>query len=467
MKKVLAMLLALVMAVSLVACGGDSSGKESNSASGNAGTNDSTSGNSAGGDKVEVVFWYSLSGSLGDELVAIIDEYNNGRGAEKGIYVNAVYQGYDGTNKQILAAQTNDTANAADINQGLTSTIPSVMELGWTIKAAELYEKFDSDVPADSFPEAMRASVSFQDEMICLPFMNSTLVMCYNNTLLKEAGYDRPPETLDELVEYTTALTKRDANGNISRYGFESEIKRYQMCNFIIRQSPEAYFYDMEGGRAGIATKVVAGEEGTLAAFLEKLGKLVETGGYAYVESNQIADEFINQTSAIILASCNKNMTFKDMVTDFEWYCAPIPLVNEGDTGSSGLGGSCLELYDRGDEARLEAAWDFAQYLCSPECSYRFATHSGYVPINKSVAELPEMQAFWEENPQFKVAFDILMNAPKNAQEPMEPVYNEADGVISDNIRAFCDGKMTVDETVNAIVTQVNRLLDDWHEANT
>lgn len=291
MKRVFCFLLALAMTLSLAACGG---------------------GGKSGGT-AEVVFWHSLSGPVGDELQKIVDEYNAGQGAEKNVHVTAVYQGYDGTDKQILAYQTNDKANACDINVGLTSTIPSMMELDWTVKVSDLY-KDGSWVPQDSFPA-----------------------------------------TLDELISYTEALTEKSGS-EVSRYGFECQVKRYQLVNYICAQSTDAYFGDLEGGRAGAMTKITAGENGTLKAFLEKWDKLVETGRYQYVEGT-VAEEFANETTAMALFSSSKVTNVLDLVGDkFNWNTAPIPLVNAGDTGSSAVGGSCLVLFDRGDKDRVAGA---------------------------------------------------------------------------------------------------------------
>lgn len=442
MKKAVSLLMALAMVLSLAACGG---------------------GGKSGGT-AEVVFWHSLSGPVGDELQKIVDEYNAGQGAEKNVHVTAVYQGYDGTDKQILAYQTNDKNNACDINVGLTSTIPSMMELDWTVKVSDLYKE-DSWVPQDSFPASLVESVSYQGDMVGIPFLNSTMLLYYNEDMLKAAGFDAPPATLDELISYTEALTEKSGS-EVSRYGFECQVKRYQLVNYICAQSTDAYFGDQEGGRAGAMTKITAGENGTLKAFLEKWDKLVETGGYQYVEGT-VAEEFANQTTAMALFSSSKVTNVLDLVGDrFKWNTAPIPLVNAGDTGSSAVGGSCLVLFDRGDKDRVAGAWDFVQYLSTADSQYRISTNSGYVPTNKETAELADMQKFWEDAPQYRTAFDVVMNAAPNAQEPMDLTYNEINTVITDTMRQFCDRELTVDQAADAIVSGCNQLLDEWHEAN-
>ena len=106
------------------------------------------------------------------------------------------------------------------------------------------------------------------------------------------------------------------------------------------------------------------------------------------------------------------------------------------------------------------------QYLSTADAQYRISTNSGYVPTNKATADLADMQAFWDNAPQYKTAFDVVMNAAPNAQEPMDLTYNEINTVITDTMRQFCDRELTVDQAVDAIVSQCNQLLDEWHEAN-
>lgn len=415
-------------------------------------------------EKTEVVFWHSYGGELGEAVQAIVDEYNETN--ENNTFVNAVYQGYEGTDKLILAYQTNDVENACDINIGLTSTIPSMLELDWTVKASDMMEKYADGLQKDDFYEALVRSVSYQDEMIALPLSNSTLEMYYNVDALKEAGYTEPPKTLDELAEYTEKLTQKDDAGNVTRFGFECQVKRYQLVNYIASQSEGAFFGDMEGGRAGAMTRLTCGEDGTLKNFLEKWEKLVQLEGYQPVEGN-VAEEFSAGVAAIALMSSSKCGTVENIVGDsFEWMTAPIPMVNEGDTSGAAVGGSCLVLMNRNDEARLEAAWDFMQYLSLPETQARISIASGYVPTTVAAEESEEMQSFYKEHPQYKTALEVIKTSSPMAQEPMDLCYNEINSAITDIMTSFCAKELTVEEAEESIINDCNQLLDDWHEAN-
>lgn len=53
-----------------------------------------------------------------------------------------------------------------------------------------------------------------------LPWGMQLRALFYRKDLLKEAGYDRPPQTWDELEAYAQKLVKRDTAGNVERVGF-------------------------------------------------------------------------------------------------------------------------------------------------------------------------------------------------------------------------------------------------------
>lgn len=99
-----------------------------------------------------------------------------------------MFQGLEGTDKAILAYQTDDRKNAPDINQGLTSTIPSMMDLSWTVDLTPWIEKEENAVKKDDFYEPMLRSCTADGKLMAVPFANSNMLLYYNEDALKEAG---------------------------------------------------------------------------------------------------------------------------------------------------------------------------------------------------------------------------------------------------------------------------------------
>lgn len=464
--KILAVMLSLFMLGSLTACGGGNNSTEPEAKADEAedvSAEETVSEPSSSGETVKVVFWHSFSGATGEALEAIMNDYNNGRGKEKGIEVELVYQGYEGTDKVTLAYQTKDYNNAPDINVGLTSTNPAVKEMDWTMSLDAFLESADSEITKDSFYEALQRACTYEGEMVGIPFANSIPMLYYNIEMLKEAGYEKAPETMDELLEYVSALTIKEGD-NVSRYGLNMQVKRYQLVSFCVSQNADGFFGDNEGGRTAPMTKITAGEDGTMKAFLTKLQALIDTGGYKYVEDN-ISEEFAQELSAMVIMSSSRMGTLYELMPG-EYMTAYLPKVNEGDTNGAPIGGSCLNLFDRGDEARLNAAWDVIQYCVSPENQITFSTASGYIPVNTECEELPEMQKYYEENPQYYVALQQMKEANPLSQEPLDLVYNEINGIITESVLSFCQGNMDVDGAVDEIVNQCNAVIDEYHAVN-
>jgi len=74
----------------------------------------------------------------------------------------------------------------------------------------------------DFVPGALEQA-RYRDKLYALPFLIDGSGLFWNRDLFEEAGLDpnRPPRTIEELLDYATKLTKRDRRGNLVRLGFQ------------------------------------------------------------------------------------------------------------------------------------------------------------------------------------------------------------------------------------------------------
>lgn len=68
--------------------------------------------------------------------------------------------------------------------------------------------------------EAGLQDVFWKGDFYGIPWRGDIRNMVYRSDALAEAGIAQPPDTWDEIVDQAKKLTKRDARGNITRYGF-------------------------------------------------------------------------------------------------------------------------------------------------------------------------------------------------------------------------------------------------------
>jgi len=79
-----------------------------------------------------------------------------------------------------------------------------------------------TDAIKKDVPDSALNAVTYQGKLYGMPWFNSCKHLFYNAKLLKDAGFDNPPATLDELVAQAKATTK-DGNWGTTWSWVQSE----------------------------------------------------------------------------------------------------------------------------------------------------------------------------------------------------------------------------------------------------
>lgn len=419
-------------------------------------------------DEVRTVeFWHTLTGTNGEAIETIAKNFNETVGKEKGIVVNAVYQGNDNSEKLKTLAQANDFKSYPDLAQIAGPGVPSAMSYDILVPMADMVEKDSSFSISDIEPNMLRA-YTYQDKLIGMPVSCSSILLFYNADMFREVGLDpaSPPTTIAEMAQAIEKLMIKDGD-TVTRYGLNVAIRRYQLANFIGGQGEYNFFGDNEGGRTAPMTKVTFGEDGTLRAFLTEWEKVINTGGYKASEDD-INEEFALQLFGMAIMSTARIGKIKGLVGDgFQWNVARLPKVNADDKGGISVGGSCVVMFNpKTDDAQVKATWEFVKYMVSAEQQFAFHQATGYIPVNRGVYELPETEAWFEANPMYKIAVDAIHDSNPNVQEPFDIINWEIDSVIKTHMLAFANGEETLDQCHDSIVKECNARLDEYHSVN-
>ncbi|WP_178022949.1 ABC transporter substrate-binding protein [uncultured Paenibacillus sp.] len=79
------------------------------------------------------------------------------------------------------------------------------------------------DVAADireNYPASAVAAATIDGKVVGYPTEVQAYGLFYNKKLLKEAGFDQPPKTWDELLQMASAIEQKDKNGKTTVQGF-------------------------------------------------------------------------------------------------------------------------------------------------------------------------------------------------------------------------------------------------------
>lgn len=113
-------------------------------------------------------------------------------------------------------------------------------------------------------------------------------------------------------------------------------------------------------------------------------------------------------------------------------------------------------------DERKAAAMDFIAYLTNAENTATFSQGTGYMPVRKDAVESEEVQAYLEENPNFRTAVEQLAEiAPQDYARVFVPGGGARIGAALDRITTGGEDVTTVftelqEETEEVIERDVN-----------
>lgn len=482
MKKAVSVLLISSMGLSLAACGGASS------ASGDAKSDVSNDVKSDSSEKltkldtsegmkpsepVKITFWHSASGSNGEALDRLVDEYNAGQGKENGVSLEAIFQGpYDDASTKLSAVlQADNQRELPDIMQMSAKGIFDVKESKYLYPVQKFIDADKNGINVDDLNVPALKYGTYMDDILGLPFSNSSAILAYNKEMFKEAGInpDIYPETISQMADYIEKLTQRDGD-KIKVFGLGTKIRLFLLSTWIPMQGEDKSIFDNENGRGGTPTEIQMTKDGSLKKFLQEWQKVAETGSVDYQQLSPIEGFQAEEYAMCMLSTSNLSKIYSSIQDPgtFDVGICELPRVDDESNPGTSVGGSAVYTFDKGDSDKLLGAWDFLKYLATPEVSAQWFMETGYYPMNNKAFELPETTEFMEEKPLFNIVKEINEKSTEYPDyfEPWIPSLTDIDTNIQDELIKFTEGSQDIDATISAIDEKSDQLLQDYNDSN-
>jgi sn-glycerol 3-phosphate transport system substrate-binding protein len=395
----------------------------------------------APGEAITLEFWYSLGGSSGEVVEALVAEFNQ---AHSDIKVNATYQG----GYSEIMAKVWSAVYAKE-------TLPHVAHVG----AAPLLGETDAIVPITDFTDGSdgidRSLIldafwdynSAQGRIWSMPFNNSVPLMYYNRDLFIQADLDpdSPPKTWEEVIEYGKALTQdTDGNGEIDQWGFNTHTDTHWYLSAMFLENGARIISDDE-------TEVLYNSPQAVE-MLELWGKLVtEHKVMPPAQHNEARSDFLAGKLGMFLASSSRVPSMLEE-TPFQLGVAPLPSL-AGKDPVEPIGGGSLVIFQNGDPEVLDAAWEFVKWMTSPQSSLYLSTNTGYVPIYEDALNWPELTSYLEENPLRRVPIEAL---EYSYAIPVFISLGTSDGQLRKAVEAVELGAATAQDALNTAKATVD-----------
>jgi multiple sugar transport system substrate-binding protein len=272
-------------------------------------------------------------------------------------------------------------------------------------------------------------------QIYCLPWGFDLYALYWNKDLFEAAGLDpnKPPSTMEELVEYADKLTKIDADGKIDQIGFIPDLSWDHTDLYVSMLG--GFWYNADGTQLTVNNQAMIDAMTWQQQFYSKYGykNVLEFAG-GFGEYNSPDHPFFAGKVAMMvdgewIAGPNYIPTFKPEL-NYGVVAFPPPADHPERVGTAVAQGTVVVIPSGGSN-KVEAAKLLA-WMMSPDIVAAEFCRNANLPTSKRAAENP----CFNINPGFRVFVDLAAspNIIPLITTPYSLQINDAFGTASEEI---------------------------------
>jgi sn-glycerol 3-phosphate transport system substrate-binding protein len=388
-------------------------------------------------DPVTIRFWHVQARANLDELKRQVARFE---ATHPKIRVKLVDQtGYPELLQKYKAGLS--SGDVPDLAQFEETTVQTLLDSKSTVTMGDCVKADRYDL-SDFVPRTI-SYYTVQDELRSMPWNVSNPVLLYDSGKFTRAGLDpaQPPATLDEVTAASRQIVARGA----AKYGMALHIAPY-FNEFFYAKAGQQYVNN-DGGRRSRATKALLDNDTGHEIWAWWKGMVDSNLALNTGSSEGNFDHLLaigTGDAAMSIEASSALGTILQVLEGGQYpgvriAAAPLPSVRAG--GGVPVGDGSLWISNRTSKVKQAAAWELAKFLVAPEQQASLAIATGYVPVRRSAAAMPSVQAFWTRQPAFKVAYDQLL----------QPGGPAADGSVIGNYQGV---RNAVVDGITSMLTQ-------------
>jgi len=411
-----------------------------------------------------VVYWDRHWGHEHRSRVDLIEEFNE---SQNEVYVRALPIGYNSAMEKILTA----TAGGAppDICSLDTPLVAQLAPQGLLEPLDDFMEGIEYLREDRFFPHTWGMS-HFDGHTWGVPTSTDVYCLVWNKAAFRNAGLDpeRPPATIEELLDYAAKLTVRAPDGSVSQMGLVPwvpwdhtslwgsvfGVNWYDEATGTVNLADDAALIDSLRFQASFVN--VPGEpeqpwgvsKANIQAFYKGLGEYQSANNPFY--SGKVAMITEGEWQVTFIAKYAPNM---------DWGVAPLPMVPG--IGQIGYGPYCVSDCIPATAKNKEAAKKFLRWFYSPRPDGRPSPASDYChAIHNIPPRIDEAaQERFTGHPKFKVFVDQL-SQPVVASLPVNPVMQYMLDQLERQRERVVFREVTPEQAAREIEKSVNAALE-------
>ena len=337
--------------------------------------------------------------------------------------------------------------------------------------------RFDAPTKEEIIPQFLE-ECAFDGHYYAIPYMRSTEACYVNKTFVEKLGFTLPEVlTWDFVWEVSDAATAKDAQGNYLVNG------QKVLIPFLYKSTDNMMIQMLRQLDAGYST--AAGElllfNDTTRDLLLTVAEHVETGAFSTFKLNGYPANFLNAGQCIFAVDSTAGATWmgsnaplidiaEDKLVQFETEVMMIPQFDPENPQMISQGPSMC-VFNKKDPQEVLASWLFAQYMLTNEVQIAYSQTEGYAPVTAKAQESAEYQDYLSRSGEDnQLYYDIKLDATKLLLENtgntfVTPVFNgsaslrNAAGQLIENVtKAVRRGETVNSFTIRSLYSDVTSL---------
>lgn len=470
-KRVLALVLTLLLALSLCACGqtpSNNGGNNSDAPKQDPPQQDQTQqpAQDAPAGRVNVMYWCPYTGNGAERVQKIIDGFN---GSQDKYFVQMEYNG--GYFDQLAKLQATDKANLPALCNSSSETVGSYLHSGFIRNVQEF---IDADPSYDrELYGNLISTYGVDGELIGYPLGLSLSGFFYNADIFEAAGID--PYSLTSMDRVYDAAIKI-CEGGYAPYAIAEEHSGI-WANYAFHREG-FYTVDNDNGASGLPTRCLYDDNSNgfadiVTNYYQEWADLAAKG-YMFPFGSKIKEDMfpaLGRSELAMIVTTNSYLTqARDAAAEGNIKFGFVPMFSATDNGkqtgycSSGNG---FFIVDNGNTEEQQGAWEFIKYFTSPDVQVEWNLETGYLPLYDEIYNAEGYQAFLADEDYAYVnrLIEALQTADNSAFYAFVANNNEYTPAGATCLEAVINGT-PVDQAIATMCDTINMAFEMYNATN-
>ena len=411
-------------------------------------------------EPIEIQWWHGMSGTLGDRLQDIVNNFNKSQdkykvvASYKGTYVDVMNQAiaaYRG-GKQPDILQVYEVGTQTMMYSGaIVAVQPMMKEQGYTIDWSKFVQ------PVIGYYQASDGT------LWSMPFNSSTPIFYYNKDQLEKAGIKEAPKTWQELF---ADAKKLKASGQACAltigWQFWTQIENYAALHDIP-------FASESNGYDGLGARVKASNP-KIVKHLEELQQMAKDGTFSYEgrTAQGAAPAFASGKCTMIITSTGDYSNIQAQAK-FNFDATYMPVEKGTKPKNSIIGGATLWVMKGRPAENYAAVAAFFNYIAGVDNQVFWHENTGYMPITVAAYEKAKSEGFYQKKPALEVAIKQLtrVTPTKNSRGVRLGNLAQINVVMDEELENIWAQKKTAKQAMEDADRRSNEILKEFEQLNS